>query len=145
MRARMPTPGSLKNCSGIRARGSAGAATGWTWRGARLVYRMQTQAPGIVDLADDPASGRKLDGLDDPVTEPFGRQCLLARRVVERGVRYSLLVHGWENGVYSWDYHKQIREWLPPRAQEVDLPTAGLIQDLKSRGLLDQTLLVFTT
>ncbi len=109
------------------------------------MYRMQTQAPGIVDLADEPASGRKLDGRDDPVTEPFGRQCLLARRVVERGVRHSLLVHGWENGVYSWDHHKQIREWLPPRAQEVDLPTAGLIQDLKSRGVLDQTLLVFTT
>ena len=110
-----------------------------------LAYRMQTHAPGIVDLSDEPASVRNLYGLDNPVTEPFGRQCLLARRLVERGVRYSLLVHGWENGVYSWDHHKEIRDWLPARAEEVDLPIAALIRDLKSRGLLDETLLVFTT
>lgn len=110
-----------------------------------LAYRMQTHAPGIVDLSDEPASVRSLYGLDDPVTEPFGRQCLLARRLVERGVRHSLLIHGWENGVYSWDHHKQLREWLPARAREVDRPLAGLIRDLKSRGLLDSTLLVFTT
>ena len=110
-----------------------------------LAYRMQTYAPEIVDISDEPASVRKLYGLDDPVTEPFGTQCLLARRLVEQGVRYSLLVHGWENGVYSWDHHKEIRQWLPARAQEVDLPVAGLIQDLKTRGLLDDTLIVFTT
>ena len=110
-----------------------------------LAYRMQTHAPGVVDLSDEPASVQNLYGLDNPVTEPFGRQCLLARRLVERGVRYSLLVHGWENGVFSWDHHKEIRDWLPARAQEVDLPIAGLLQDLKSRGLLDQTLVVFTT
>lgn len=110
-----------------------------------LAYRMQTHAPEIVDLSDEPASVRKLYGLDDPVTEPFGRQCLLARRLVEKGVRYSLLVHGWENGVYSWDHHKEIREWLPARAREVDLPIAGLLADLKARGLLDETLIVFTT
>ena len=110
-----------------------------------LAYRMQTDAPGIVDLSGEPASVRRLYGLDNPVTEPFGRQCLLARRLVERGVRYSLLVHGWENGVYSWDHHKQLREWLPARAEEVDVPIAGLIRDLRSRGLLEDTLLVFTT
>ena len=110
-----------------------------------MAYRMQTHAPGIVDISDEPSTVQRLYGLDDPVTEPFGRQCLLARRMVERGVRYSLLVHGWENGVYSWDHHKQIREWLPARAREVDLPIAGLIRDLKARGLLDETLIVFTT
>ena len=108
-------------------------------------YRMQTHAPGIVDISDEPSTVLRLYGLDDFVTEPFGRQCLLARRMVERGVRYSLLVHGWENGVYSWDHHKQLREWLPARAREVDLPVAGLIRDLKARGLLDETLIVFTT
>lgn len=110
-----------------------------------LAYRMQTHAPELVDIANEPASVRKLYGLDDPVTEPFGRQCLLARRMVEKGVRYSLLVHGWENGVYSWDHHKEIKSWLPARVREVDLPIAGLIQDLKNRGLLDDTLIVFTT
>ena len=110
-----------------------------------LAYRMQTHAPEIVDLSDEPGSIRKLYGLDDPVTEPFGRQCLLARRLVEKGVRYSLLVHGWENGVYSWDHHKEIRDWLPARAREVDLPIAALIRDLEVRGLLDETLIVFTT
>lgn len=110
-----------------------------------LAYRMQTHAPEIVDIADEPASVRKLYGLDDPVTEPFGRQCLLARRLVEKGVRHSLLIHGWENGVYSWDHHKEIKDWLPARAREVDIPIAGLIRDLKSRGLLDDTLIVFTT
>ena len=110
-----------------------------------LAYRMQTHAPEVVDISDEPPSVRKLYGLDDPVTEPFGRQCLLARRLVEKGVRYSLLVHGWENGVYSWDHHKEIRDWLPARVREVDRPIAGLIRDLKIRGLLDDTLIVFTT
>ncbi len=110
-----------------------------------LAYRMQTDAPGIVDLSGEPASVRRLYGLDNPVTEPFSRQCLLARRLFERGVRYSLLGHGWENGVYSWDHHKQLREWLPARAEEVDVPIAGLIRDLRSRGLLEDTLLVVTT
>ena len=110
-----------------------------------LAYRMQTHAPELIDLSDEPPSIRKLYGLDDPIAEPFGRQCLLARRLVEKGVRYSLLVHGWENGVYSWDHHKEIRDWLPARVREVDRPIAALIQDLKVRGLLDETLIVFTT
>ena len=110
-----------------------------------LAYRMQTHAPEIVDISNEPETIRGLYGLDDPITEPFGRQCLLARRLVEKGVRYSLLVHGWENGVYSWDHHKEIKELLPARISEVDRPIAALIRDLGDRGLLEETLIVFTT
>jgi hypothetical protein len=110
-----------------------------------LAYRMQTHAPEIVDISDEPESIRKLYGLDDPVTEPFGRQCLLARRLVEKDVRHTLLIHGWENGVFSWDHHKEITDLLPARVREVDRPIAGLLQDLRARGLLDSTLVVFTT
>jgi hypothetical protein len=106
-----------------------------------LAFRMQTQAPELVDLNKESAATRKLYGLDDPVTEPFGRQCLMARRMVERGVRFVKLLHG--AGGDRWDDHGNIKERLPVHAREVDQPIAGLLKDLKSRGLLDSTLVVW--
>ena len=106
-----------------------------------LAFRMQTKAPELVDLSHETEVTRKLYGLDDPMTEPFGRQCLLARRMVERGVRFVKLLHG--AGGDRWDDHGAIKERLPVHCKEVDKPIAGLLADLKSRGLLDSTLVVW--
>src|SRR5438876_1108212 len=108
-----------------------------------LAFRMQTKAPELVDLSRESDATRKLYGLDDPLTEPFGRQCLLARRMVERGVRFVKLLHG--AGGDRWDDHGAIQERLPVHCQEVDKPIAGLLADLKSRGLLDSTLVVWAS
>ncbi|MGH9660540.1 MAG: DUF1501 domain-containing protein [Bryobacteraceae bacterium] len=108
-----------------------------------LAFRMQAQAPRLVDLTSESEATKKLYGLDDPVTEPFGRQCLLARRMVEQGVRFVKVLHG--AGGDRWDDHGNIQERLPVHCQEVDRPIAGLLKDLKSRGLLDQTLVVWAS
>jgi hypothetical protein len=108
-----------------------------------LAFRMQSQAPDLVDITRESEATKKLYGLDNPVTEPFGRQCLLARRMVERGVRFVKLLHG--AGGDRWDDHGAIHDRLPVHCQEVDKPIAGLLQDLKSRGLLDQTLVVWAS
>ena len=110
-----------------------------------LAFRMQTEAAATTDLSNEPDSVRKLYGLDDPVTEPFARQCLLARRLVEKDVRFVLLVHGWENGQFSWDHHKELEKLLPERVREIDKPVAGLLTDLEQRGLLEDTLVVWTS
>jgi uncharacterized protein (DUF1501 family) len=64
---------------------------------------------------------------------------------VEKGVRFVLLIHGWENGAYSWDHHRELKEQLLPRVREVDKPVAALLTDLKARGLFDETLVVWTS
>ena len=108
-----------------------------------LAFRMQARAPELVDLSSESAATRTLYGLDDPLTEPFGRQCLLARRMVERGVRFVKVLHG--AGGDRWDDHGAIQERLPVHCKEIDRPVAGLLKDLKSRGLLDQTLVVWAS
>ena len=108
-----------------------------------LAFRMQTEAPDLVDLKQETAATRKLYGLDDPLTEPFGRQCLLARRMVERGVRFVKLLHG--AGGDRWDDHGAIADRIPVHCQEIDKPVAGLLKDLKSRGLLESTLVVWAS
>ena len=110
-----------------------------------LAYRMQTAAPEVVDISSEPESVRKLYGLDDAKTEGFGRQCLLARRLVERGVRYSLLVHGVQIGKHSWDDHGDVGGGMIRHCQEVDRPIAGLLEDLKRTGLLEETLVVWAS
>ncbi len=110
-----------------------------------LAFRMQTAAPEIVDISREPESVRKLYGLDDEKTAGFGRQCLLARRLVERGVRYSLLVHGVQIGKHSWDDHSDVGGGMIKHCAEVDRPIAGLLQDLKTNGLLDETLVVWAS
>jgi hypothetical protein len=108
-----------------------------------LAFRMQSRAPELVDLEGESEATKKLYGLDDPVSEPFGRQCLLARRMVQRGVRFVKVLHG--AGGDRWDDHGAIQERIPVHCKEVDRPVAGLLKDLKAHGLLDETLVVWAS
>ncbi len=112
-----------------------------------LAYRMQSCAPETVNISQETEETKRLYGLDHPVTEPFGKQCLLARRLVERGVRFVQLFNGSivNQNVDTWDAHTSIAENHGRHAPEVDKPIAGLITDLKRRGLLDETLVVWHT
>jgi hypothetical protein len=110
-----------------------------------LAFRMQAQAPELVELSGETRETHRMYGLEDPVTSGFGRQCLLARRLVERGVRYTLLVHGVEIGRESWDDHGDVSGRMQQHAAEVDRPVAALLSDLKQRGLLDETLVVWAS
>lgn len=107
-----------------------------------LAYRMQGCAPEAIDIASESDETKRLYGLDNKITEPFGRQCLMARRLVERGVRFVQLWNGAlvNQNVDTWDAHNNIVSNHGQHAAEVDLPIAGLITDLKRRGLLDETL-----
>ena len=106
---------------------------------------MQTAAPEVVDLGRESESTKKLYGLDNPDTAGFGRQCLLARRLVEQGVRYTLLIHGERIGQSSWDHHSDVKGRMPQNAVEVDKPVSALLTDLRSRGLLEETLVVWAS
>ena len=110
-----------------------------------LAFRMQTCAPSVVDLDNESEATKKLYGLDQEITEPFGRQCLLARRLVESGVRFVQLFHGgMGNQSYdTWDAHEGVKDNHAKHAAESDLPIAGLLTDLKARGLLDSTLVLW--
>ena len=106
-----------------------------------LAYRMQAEAPEAFDLTRETAAMHRLYGTDRPDTELFGRQCLLARRLVERGVRFVQLFDAPVNN--AWDHHGGLRDALPKRCRAVDQPVAALLGDLKARGLLDDTLVVW--
>ena len=110
-----------------------------------LAYRMQGCAPEAIDVNSETEATRKLYGLDEPITEPFGRQCLMARRLVERGVRFVQLYHGGlgNQNTDTWDAHADVRENHTRHAAEVDQPIAALLTDLKARGLLDSTLVTW--
>ena len=110
-----------------------------------LAYRMQSCAPEAVDLTHENEATKRLYGMDAPETEPFGRQCLLARRLVERGVRFVQLYNGADVGdnLNNWDAHSNLVENHTLHAREVDKPIAGLMKDLKQRGLLDETLVIW--
>jgi uncharacterized protein DUF1501 len=110
-----------------------------------LAYRMQGCAPEAVDISKESEATRKLYGLDEKVTEPFGRQCLMARRLVESGVRFVQLYHGGmgQQNRDTWDAHDNIKENHTNHAAEVDRPISALLTDLKARGLLDSTLVVW--
>lgn len=112
-----------------------------------LAYRMQGCAPQAVDLSDESDETKRLYGLDHPITEPFGRQCLMARRLVERGVRFVQLFSGAyvNSNVDTWDAHDSVVDNHGQHALEVDKPIAGLMTDLKRRGLLDTTLVAWHT
>ena len=101
---------------------------------------MQAEAPEAVDLASETAETLALYGLDDPATQTVGRLCLLARRLVERGVRFVQLYCGAGS---KWDAHTAIETNHAKTCRDMDLPVAGLIKDLKRKGLLDQTLVVW--
>ena len=110
-----------------------------------LAYRMQGCAPEAIDTSSESEATKKLYGVDNAVTEPFGRQCLMARRLVERGVRFVQLFHGGlgVQNTDTWDAHGNLKENHTQHAAETDLPIAGLLTDLKAHGLLDTTLVVW--
>lgn len=106
-----------------------------------LAYRMQSAAPEAVDLSKESDSVKSLYGLDNDITRPFGTQCLNARRLVERGVRFVQLYHG--GGSDGWDTHGANDSKHLRNGKQIDKPIAGLITDLRTRGLLDSTLIIW--
>ena len=110
-----------------------------------LAFRMQGCAPEAINIDDESEETKRLYGLDNKVSEPFGRQCLMARRLVERGVRAVQLWNGAvvNQNVDTWDAHNSITDNHGRHAPEVDKPIAGLITDLKRRGLLNETLVLW--
>ena len=107
-----------------------------------LAYRMQLQAPDAFDLSRESAATNRLYGIDEKSTEVFGRQCLLARRLVERGVRFVQLYHT-TGGFQPWDQHSDLKSGHAKNALATDRPIAGLLQDLHTRGLLEDTLVIW--
>ena len=103
-----------------------------------LAYRMQSTAPAVMDLAGESDATKQLYGIDESKTENFGRQCLLARRFAQAGVRFVQCTHS-----YKWDQHGDLRNGHTTNAAEVDKPIAGLIKDLKSHGMLEDTLVLW--
>ena len=114
-------------------------------RSYELAARMQLSAPDAFDIAKESQTTHKAYGLDNKTTEDFGRRCLLARRLVERGTRFVQVWSGQQGATGNWDNHASIPKELPPIAASVDQPIAALIRDLRSRGLFDDTLLIWTT
>ena len=109
-----------------------------------LAFQMQTSIPETLELDKETEGTKALYGIDKPECREFGEQCLVARRLVERGVRFVQLFHGGGGGG-EWDAHSEIKSNHTKLAQQVDQPIAGLLKDLKQRGMLDDTLVVFGT
>ncbi len=103
-----------------------------------LAFRLQTAAPRLQDVSNETAATQKAYGLDNAATRNFGRQCLMARRFAERGVRFVQCTHS-----YKWDQHGDLKNGHARNAMEVDQPIAALLKDLKQRGLLDDTLVLW--
>ena len=111
-----------------------------------LAFRMQREAPEAFDLRGETEATKKLYGLDEPVTETFGQQCLMARRLVERGVRMVQVYHtqtSHRSSCQLWDQHGKLTTELPNNCAATDRPIAGLLKDLKARGLLEDTLVIW--
>ncbi len=103
-----------------------------------LAFRMQTEVPGVVDIESESEATKEMYGLNRKETETFGKQCLMARRLVEKGVRFVQIFSG------GWDSHDYLERGHSSRIKSVDQPMAALIKDLKRRGMLDETLVVWT-
>jgi len=103
-----------------------------------LAFRMQAAAPRLQDISDETPATLERYGLNDPKTKNFGRQCLMARRFAASGVRFVQVSHS-----YKWDQHSGLKKDHASNALEVDRPIAALIQDLKARGMLDDTLVLW--
>jgi hypothetical protein len=110
-----------------------------------LAFRMQAHAPEAVDLMKESPATRRLYGLDDARTVRFGTRLLLARRLVERGVRFVQVYSGGGHSEETWDAHGNVQKNHELHCGETDLPIAGLLRDLKTRGLLDSTLVIWTS
>lgn len=112
-------------------------------RSYELAQRMQTSLPSLLDYGDESPATLSLYGVDDPVTKTFGEQCLLARKLVERGVRFVNLVSPIIKGADRWDQHSSLVEGMRGNCLATDKPIAGLLKDLKSRGMLDDTIVLW--
>jgi hypothetical protein len=112
-----------------------------------LAARLQLSAPEVLDVSRESAATRQLYGLDQRITEDFGRNCLIARRLLERGVRFVQIWSGADNGFprRNWDSHEDIRRDHLDMGTSMDRPAAALVKDLKARGLLDDTIIIWTT
>jgi hypothetical protein len=102
-----------------------------------LAFRMQDVVPKLMDIQDESQKTLELYGINERETDNFGRQCLMARRFIESGVRFVEVTHG------NWDHHQRLSTQLPQNCREIDKPIAGLLMDLKQRGLLDETLVIW--
>src|SRR5690606_32538804 len=110
-----------------------------------MAYRLQMSVPNVADVSQESATTKRLYGLEsqNEPTRTYGAQCLMARRLVERGERFvELTINNLGND--RWDQHQRLKQGHEENAAMVDQPIAGLIKDLKSRGLLDETLIVFS-
>ncbi len=110
-----------------------------------LAFRMQSAVPEVVDFRDESAETRKMYGLDRDATKVFGQQMLASRRLVERGVRFVQVYHGSNGGAGSWDAHANLKSGHQKLCEQVDQPIAALLSDLKQRGMLDETLVVWAS
>jgi uncharacterized protein DUF1501 len=108
-----------------------------------LAFKMQTEAPQVFDLAREPQATLDMYGIGKEPTNDYGRRCLMARRLVEKGVRFVCVVSGGGPGNMQWDAHDDIEENHLRMAAQTDQPVAGLLRDLKQRGLLDTTLVLW--
>jgi len=102
-----------------------------------LAFRMQSTMPKLLDQSQESEETKKLYGIGEDATDAFGKQCLHARRMVESGVRFVELTNG------SWDHHKNLRESMETQCAQIDKPIAGLLEDLKRRDLLKETLVIW--
>jgi Protein of unknown function (DUF1501) len=110
-----------------------------------LAFRMQTAVPEVLRFASEPPATERLYGLDEDATRAFGQMCLTARRLVERGTRFVQIFHGSNGAAGDWDAHSALRKTHATQCAQVDRPISGLLTDLKQRGLLDETILVWAT
>src|SRR6185295_18248416 len=108
-----------------------------------LAFRMQTEAPDVLDLSRESQETRDLYGVGVEPTNDYARRCLLARKLVEKGVRFITVVSGGGSGRLTWDAHDDIEENHLRMAVQTDQPMAALLEDLKRRGLLDSTLVLW--
>lgn len=109
-----------------------------------LAFRMQTEVPGVINFDGESEHTKRLYGFEQKETRPFGEQLLAARRFVEKGVRFIQIMHG-DGAAGAWDQHNDLKKRHGELATQVDRPIAGLLTDLKQRGLLDETVVVFAT
>jgi hypothetical protein len=114
-------------------------------RSYELAFRMQMAVPEVLRLDDETEATQRLYGLEREETRAFGQQCLAARRLVERGVRFVQIFHGSNGGAGAWDAHGQLKAGHSKLCAQVDQPIAALVKDLKQRGMLDDTLVVWGT
>jgi hypothetical protein len=110
-----------------------------------LAARMQLTAPSVFDLSGETAATLQAYGMEQEATADFGKRCLMARRLIERGTRFVQVWSGPQGAVNNWDNHGSIPNELPPMAMSVDQPIVALVEDLRARGLLEDTLVIWTT